>query len=55
MHVVTDEEIESEYKRLIGGDHVPNHFFAVQPTIVEDRQFDIELLKEALERGVLCV
>lgn len=49
MNIISTEEIESEFKRLTGQqDNVPNHCFAVQPTIVDDSQFDMGLLSEAL-------
>lgn len=48
MNIVSTEEIESEFKRLTGQDNISNYCFAVQPRIIEDRQFDMELLNEVM-------
>ena len=48
MNIVSTEEIQSEFKRLTGQQDVPNYCFAIQPTIVDNFQFDMELLKENL-------
>lgn len=49
MNIISNEEIEFEFKRLTDQqDNVPNHCFTIQPTIVDNFQFDMELLKESL-------
>lgn len=43
MHIITDEEIQDEYQRLIQDDDISHHFFAVVPTILTEEEMAEEL------------